>query len=701
MNTVIETMAETVTQTMAETVAETMAETMTARITRYLLARIHRLAVLDLYNSAARLQLLEAENIGGNREEGTIWQVSPDMLALLTGDRKRDLQRIGRLLKRTRSVSSTDVTDSIMDVIHRSDDPEPYGLRHWVAEPGHDASPRTPEHIRHRLQISAMVLPMLRTFLPPPEVIKVAVALLVARAAGRVADMAVLGQALRRPDPYILIRVPVRGFERRFGLALEEGLIAPFWANLIDVFGGTALSEAYGEQRKAKVRRKIVTGSGKALAQTTDPQIRRGIGNILAASTPMPLVVADETLAALTSGVVDTADLVLEGQAIDPDILAQLLSICAGIPVQQSLAAMRDTGFDPFGLGLDDLAMAIRPDRSLDAILSVLTMLANEYPGSEDDEEIGKESRADRSGKRSVSKAGATPAVEIVRPERTAPEAEPEPKPKAKIDPRPEPKPERSALTGLTKPETTDKSAPRKKAVLRIETLSGYGDAKSWALNLRDDIGLWRNGQLSWDEMSTKLLLSGPPGTGKTTYARALCNTLGVPMIVSSVTSWLEPGYLGDVLQRMSAAFETARAHAPSILFIDEIDGIGRRGGGGGSGKAYDDYWTSLINRLLELLDGTFKSDGVIVLSATNLPDRIDPALLRSGRLERHITLPLPDAEALTGILQHHLGADLDTVLASAPQAELPQRLAATTRPMKPAAQPLHRTSRTKKGQVQ
>ncbi|MCV9963210.1 ATP-binding protein [Pararhizobium sp. BT-229] len=108
-----------------------------------------------------------------------------------------------------------------------------------------------------------------------------------------------------------------------------------------------------------------------------------------------------------------------------------------------------------------------------------------------------------------------------------------------------------------------------------------------------------------------------------------------------------------------------AREHAPVILFIDEIDNIGNRSAG--RRQQHDDYWRSLINRLLELLDGTSKTDGVIVVAATNLPEKIDPALLRSGRLEKHVAIPLPDIEALAGILAHHLGNDLAGVLASAP----------------------------------
>ncbi len=139
-----------------------------------------------------------------------------------------------------------------------------------------------------------------------------------------------------------------------------------------------------------------------------------------------------------------------------------------------------------------------------------------------------------------------------------------------------------------------------------------------------------------------------------------------VPLLATSVANWLEPGFLGDVLQRMSGAFVFAAEKAPAILFIDEIDNIGSRHASGAS-RNYDDYWTSMINRMLELLDGASRREGVIVVGATNLPERIDPAPLRSGRLETHIPISLPDVDALVGILASHLGPDLEPVLASAP----------------------------------
>jgi hypothetical protein len=202
---------------------------------------------------------------------------------------------------------------------------------------------------------------------------------------------------------------------------------------------------------------------------------------------------------------------------------------------------------------------------------------------------------------------------------------------------------------------------------LQLADLHGMDDAVAWGFRLSRDLDDYRRGLIPWSHVDRGLLLSGPPGVGKTIFARALASTCRVPLIAASLAAWQAAGegYLGDMLKAMRASFAQARAAAPAILFIDEVDGIGDRE----RLHARDrDYWTQVVNGLLEMLDGVQRREGVVVIGACNHPHRIDPAVLRSGRLDRHVRIGLPDETALARILRVHLGADL-------PSADL-QRLA-------------------------
>lgn len=215
----------------------------------------------------------------------------------------------------------------------------------------------------------------------------------------------------------------------------------------------------------------------------------------------------------------------------------------------------------------------------------------------------------------------------------------------------------RDAPASQSKPAATggellQPAAPDDESALRMEALSGYSEAAEWGLALKEDLALWRVGKLEWQDMITRLLLHGPPGTGKTTFARALANSLQLPLLATSVSTWLEPSALGEVLQRVRATFEEAERNSPIVLFIDEIDGLGSRGGHKDRDSS---YWNSFINKALELLDGAVAREGVIIVGATNQPELLDRALVRSGRLETHIEIPLPDIQSLSGILRHHL----------------------------------------------
>lgn len=204
-------------------------------------------------------------------------------------------------------------------------------------------------------------------------------------------------------------------------------------------------------------------------------------------------------------------------------------------------------------------------------------------------------------------------------------------------------------------------SASKKKALVRpLEELHGYGEAKTWGLELARDLADYRAGIINWNDVDNGLLLSGSPGTGKTTFAKSLAETCGVGLVVGSYSTWIATGdgHQGDLLKSMRSAFEMARKLAPSILLIDEVDNFVKRGSIG-NGRA-DEWMRGVVNGLLEMLDGATAREGVIVVGACNDASVIDEALRRPGRLERHIELGLPDAGARMHILGHYLGVDLD-----------------------------------------
>lgn len=148
------------------------------------------------------------------------------------------------------------------------------------------------------------------------------------------------------------------------------------------------------------------------------------------------------------------------------------------------------------------------------------------------------------------------------------------------------------------------------------------------------------------------VLMVGPPGTGKTLLARAIAGEAKVPFFTISGSDFVEM-FVGVGASRVRDMFEQAKKHAPCIIFIDEIDAVGRhRGAGLGGGH---DEREQTLNQLLVEMDGFEGNEGVIVIAATNRPDVLDPALLRPGRFDRQVVVPLPDVRGREHILKVHM----------------------------------------------
>jgi cell division protease FtsH len=181
--------------------------------------------------------------------------------------------------------------------------------------------------------------------------------------------------------------------------------------------------------------------------------------------------------------------------------------------------------------------------------------------------------------------------------------------------------------------------------------VAGYEGVK---LEIREVVDFLRSAN-RFKEIGAKIpkgvLLVGPPGTGKTLLARAVAGEAGVPFLSVTGSDFMEM-FVGVGASRVRDLFQTARKQAPAIIFIDEIDSIGRKRGAG-LGGGHDEREQTL-NQMLAEMDGFETTEGVVMMAATNRPDILDPALLRPGRFDRQIVVPLPDLEERLPILQVH-----------------------------------------------
>ena len=614
------------------------------RLKRYFLGRLYRRSLRIAYRAAVAADILRAHQctIGMH----TVTMYSPGARTVpLTGATSADRRTLLRILSSDAllpvlppvTVRRHDIDLVIEDIVGDIDAS--------VTGAETEATPADVEELPHlrdgsgdHSQYLVKLSSLLRAVAHPPAITETIIILSIIEAVRRShLTAAKVLEILSKPAPVLLLRVPIQGFEQALGLMIEHGVIGPAM-RLRDGGGGYSLSRRVYSGQEPYDSRTIVTFRNGDLKNQNSENRRVLLSKAL--STGRPMLVAAEGEEPWPDRVASSADLILDASKIDWQLLSHAIEITTGHSRVAVEEAAREYTIDLGRLGLDDLALAIKPGRSICNMLSRLEAFSREDAAVEGDEEgAGSAKQTAAKGERGGTststergrRADKTFSVDIIQPAQ-----------------RP------------AKAEGKQAGTPH----LCVEHLAGYGDARQWALDLKTDLVLWRSKKLSWADMSTKLLLSGPPGTGKTTFARALCNSFQIPLIATSVGQWLEPGYLGDVLKRMTAAFDVAKEHGPAILLIDEIDGIGRRDGA--AGRTYDDYWISVVNRLLELLDGTAKSEGIIVVGATNRPSVIDPAIRRSGRLERHIEIPHPDIDALQGIIRHHLGPDFNGVLASA-----------------------------------
>ncbi len=190
-----------------------------------------------------------------------------------------------------------------------------------------------------------------------------------------------------------------------------------------------------------------------------------------------------------------------------------------------------------------------------------------------------------------------------------------------------------------------------KKPEVTFNDVAGCDEAKE---ELKEVIEFLKNPQ-KFQKLGAKIpkgvLLVGPPGTGKTLLAKAVAGEAGVPFLSISGSDFVEL-FVGVGAARVRDLFEQARKNAPCIIFIDEIDAVGRlRGAGLGGGH---DEREQTLNQILVEMDGFDTREGIIVMAATNRPDILDPALLRPGRFDRRIVIPIPDVKGREEIIKIH-----------------------------------------------
>ena len=201
-----------------------------------------------------------------------------------------------------------------------------------------------------------------------------------------------------------------------------------------------------------------------------------------------------------------------------------------------------------------------------------------------------------------------------------------------------------------------------KKQKVTFKDVAGCDETKDELMDIVDYLKNPKKYRALGGELPKGVLLYGPPGTGKTLLARAIAGEAGVPFFTSSGSEFVEM-FVGVGASRVRDLFERAKKSAPAIVFVDELDAVARaRFAGIGGGH---DEREQTLNQMLVELDGFEANEGIILIGATNRPDVLDPALLRPGRFDRRINVPIPDIKGRQEILQVHarkikMGPDTD-----------------------------------------
>ena len=219
---------------------------------------------------------------------------------------------------------------------------------------------------------------------------------------------------------------------------------------------------------------------------------------------------------------------------------------------------------------------------------------------------------------------------------------------------------------GASKAKVYDQQRP----TTRFADVAGYEGAKREISEVVDFLKHPERYAAAGAVAPRGVLMVGPPGTGKTLLARAVAGEADVPFFALTGSSFVEM-FVGVGAARVRDLFTAARKAAPAIIFIDEVDAIGQRRGGA---LVSNDEREQTLNQMLAEMDGFDPASGVVVLAATNRPETLDPALLRPGRFDRQVEIPLPNLRERTAILAvhargKHLGddVDLDVVARSTP----------------------------------